>query len=94
MVQWSGPGIFTALAPRSFSGWGTKIPHAISKEVLVAQLSLTLCDPMDCSPPGSSIHEIFQARILQWVAISFSKGSSQPRDRAWVFCTAGIFFTD
>ena len=39
----------------------------------VAQLCLTLCDPMDCSLPGSSVHGIFQARILQWVAISFSK---------------------
>ena len=48
--------------------------------VLVAQLSPTLCDPMDCNPPASSVHEIFQARILEWVAISFSRGSSQPRD--------------
>ena len=47
--------------------------------VLVAQLSLTLCNPMDCSPPGSSVHGIIQARILKWVAISFSRGSSQPR---------------
>ena len=44
----------------------------------------TLCDPMDCSPPGSSDHEIFQARILEWVAIAFSRGSSRPRDRTWV----------
>ena len=42
------------------------------------QLCLTLCDSMDCSPPGSSIHGILQAKILQWVAISSSKGSSQP----------------
>ena len=42
--------------------------------VLVAQSCPTLCDPMDCSPPGSSVHEIFQARILEWVAISFSRG--------------------
>ena len=49
-------------------------------ETEVAQLCLTLCDPMDCSLPGSSIHGIFQARILEWVAISFSRGSSQPRD--------------
>ena len=49
-------------------------------KVLVAQLCLTLCDPMDCSPPGSSVHGILQARILEWVAISFSRGSSQPRD--------------
>ena len=46
----------------------------------VAQSCLTLCDPMDCSPPGSSVHGILQARILEWVAISFSRGSSQPRD--------------
>ena len=45
-----------------------------------AQSHLTLCDPMDCSPPGSSVHGIFQARILQWVAILFSRGFSQPRD--------------
>ena len=41
----------------------------------------TLCDPVDCIPPGSPIHGILQARILEWVAISFSRGSSQPRDR-------------
>ena len=62
--------------------------------VLVAQPCLTLCDPVDCSPPGSSVLEIFQARILEWVAISFSRGSSQPRDRTRVSCTAGKFFTD
>ena len=62
--------------------------------MLVAQSCPTLCDPMDCSPPGSSLHEIFQARILKWVAISFSRGSSQPRDQTWVSCTAGRFFTD
>ena len=61
--------------------------------VLVAQLCPTLCDPMDCNPPGSSVHEIFQARILEWVAISFSRGSSQPRDRTRVSCIAGRFFT-
>ena len=43
---------------------------------LVIQSCLTLCDPMDCSPPGSSVHGIPQARILEWVAISFSRGSS------------------
>ena len=47
--------------------------------MLVAQSCLTLCDAMDCSLPGSSVHEIFQARILEWVAISFSRGSYQPR---------------
>ena len=66
----------------------------VNVKVLVAQACLTLCDPMDCSLPGSSDHGIFQARILEWVAISFSRGSSQPRDPTQVSCTAGRFFTD
>ena len=48
--------------------------------VLVAQSCLTLCDPMDCSPPGSSVHRILQARILEWVSHSISMGFSQPKD--------------
>ena len=52
--------------------------------VLVTKSCLTLCDPMDYSPPGSSVHGILQARILEWVAISFSKRSSQPRARTHV----------
>ena len=44
----------------------------------VAHLCLTLCDPLDCSPPGSSVHEVFQARVLEWAAISFSRGSPNP----------------
>ena len=51
--------------------------------VLVTQSCPSLCDPMDWGPPGSSIHGIFQARILGWVAISFFRGSSQPRARTW-----------
>ena len=51
-----------------------------SLESLVAQLCPTLSDPMDCRLPGSSIDRIFQARVLEWVAISFSRGSSQPGD--------------
>ena len=58
----------------------------------VAQSCPTLCDPMDCSPPGSSVHGILQARILEWVAISFSRGSSQPRDQTQVSCIAGRRF--
>ena len=50
----------------------------------VAQSCPSLCDPVDCSPPGSSVHGIIQARILEWVAISFSRGSSRPRDRTQV----------
>ena len=49
--------------------------------MLVAQLCLTLWDPMDSSLPGSSVHEILQTRILEWVAVPFSRGSSQPRGR-------------
>ena len=48
--------------------------HIYISEVKVAQLCPALCDPMDCSPPGSSIHKILQARILEWVAISFPRG--------------------
>ena len=48
------------------------------------QLPLTLCDPVDCSPPGFSVYEIIQARILEWVAISSSKRSSRPRDQAHI----------
>ena len=51
-----------------------------------------LCSPMDCNPPGSSVHGILQAKILEWVAIPFSKGTSWPRDQTWVSCTAGRFF--
>ena len=60
---------------------------------LVTQLYLTLWDPMDCNPPGSSVHGISQARILEWVAISLSRGSSQPRDQTQVSYVAGRFFT-
>ena len=52
--------------------------------VEVAQSCPTLCDPVDCSLPGFSVHAILQARILEWVTISFSRGSSQPRDWTWV----------
>ena len=51
------------------------------------------CSPMDCSPFGSSVHGISQARILEWVTISSSRRSSRPRDWTWVSCTAGRFFT-
>ena len=51
------------------------------------------CDPMDCSPPGSFVHGIFQVRILEWVVISFSRGSSRLRDRTQVSYITGVFFT-
>ena len=52
-----------------------------------------LCDPMDCSLPGSSVHGVLQARILEWVAIPFSRGSFWPGDWTWVSCIVGRFFT-
>ena len=54
----------------------------------ISQSCPTLCYPIDCNPPSSSVHEILQARILEWVAIPFSRGSSQPRDRTQVSCIA------
>ena len=65
----------------------------VKSESEVSQLCLTLCSPVDCSLPGSSIHGIFQARILEWVAICLSRGSSRPRDRTRVLHIAGKCFT-
>ena len=61
--------------------------------VLLVQLYPTLCSPLDSSPPGSSVCGILQARILEWVAMPSSRGSSQPRELTWVSCSAGGFFT-
>ena len=54
---------------------------------VVTKWYLTLSDPMDCRPSGSSVHGISQARILEWVAMSFSRGSSQPRDQIRISST-------
>ena len=54
--------------------------------IVSAKSCPTLCDPMDCSPPGSSVHGILQARILEWVAMPSCRGSSQPRDRTHILC--------
>ena len=62
-------------------------------EVLVTQSCPTLCNPMDCRLSGPFVHGILQARILEWVAIPFPRGSSPPRDGNWVSCIAGRFFT-
>ena len=61
----------------------------VKSESEVTQSCPTLSDPMDCSLLGFSLHGILQARILEWVAISFSRGASQPRDQTWVSCIAG-----
>ena len=85
--------------------WGIELPAGwalpsitcmlwkVKVKGLVAPLCPTLCDPMDCSLPGSAVHGILQARILEWVAIPFSRGSSRPRDWTQVLLIAGRFFT-
>ena len=67
------------------------ISHSV--KVLVAQSCLTLCEPMDYSLPGSSVHGVFQTRTLEWVVIPFSRGSSWPRDWIWVSHIGCRFFT-
>ena len=62
-------------------------------QCLVIQSGPTLCDPMDCSPPGSSVLGILQARILEWVAISFPRESFWSRNQTQVSCIVGRFFT-
>ena len=61
--------------------------------MLIAQSCKTLCDPMDSSPPGSSVHGILQDREVEWVVIPFSNGFSQPRDKTQDSRFAGSFFT-
>ena len=67
--------------------------YIYESESEVDQSCLTLCDPMDCSLPGFLVHGIFQASVLEWGAISFSKGSSQPRDQTQVSLIASRRFT-
>ena len=82
-------------------GFGRSLPQNLISAVLgfqfsfslVAQSCPTLCNPVDCRLPGSSIHGIFQARVLEWVAISFSRGSFLPRDRTQVSHIVGRHFT-
>jgi len=73
-------------------GWG--LPGCMRAKLL--QLHPSFCDPVDCSPPGSSVHGILQARILEWVAIHFSRGSSLPKDELTSLMSpalAGVFFS-
>ena len=81
--------------PMDRGAWWVTV-HGVTElnktESEVAQSCLTLCDPMDCSLPGSSIHGIFQARVLEWVAISFSRGSSRPEDETCVSPIVGRCF--
>ena len=87
--------VFTWRSRRKGS-WDFLQPPAVlglALKVLVVQSCPTVCDPMDCIPPDFSVHRILQARMLAWVAISFSRGSSWPRDRTQVSCIVGRLFT-
>ena len=71
--------------------------HNIINQILRAkslQSCLTLCDPMDCNPPVSSVHESIQARILEWIVISSSGGSSRPRDQTHISCLSCVLYLD
>ena len=74
-----------------FSRWQMLLKRKL--KVLAAQLCPTLCDLTDYNPPGSSVHRILQAKILEWVVFPFSKGSSQPRDQIQVSYIADEFLT-
>ena len=85
---WYHPAISTSVVP--FSSCPLSLPASEHKCKSVSRsVVLTLSDLMDDSPPGSSIHRILPARILEWVAMSFSRGSSWPRGQTQVSCTAG-----
>ena len=79
---------------RILSGDNSITCNTWRSEVKFAQSCPNLWDSMDCSPPGSSVHGVLQGRILEWAAIFFFRGSSQPRDRTWVSCIADWFFTN
>ena len=63
----------------------SRVENIMKVKLNIIQSCLILCDPMDCNLPDSSVHEILQARILEWVAVPFSRGASQPRDGTQVF---------
>ena len=79
--------------PRPLDSLYSQLRTILKVKILVAQSCPSLCDPLDCNPPGSSVHEILQIRTLEWVAISSSKGSSWPRDQTQVSHIADGFFT-
>ena len=90
-ANWEPQSSLTSLGAKQ--NW---IPPSIwvpTDQSVCCSVMLTLCDPMYCSLPGSSVHEILRARILEWVARPFSRGSFPPRDQTWVSCIANRFFT-
>ena len=97
-LQHSSCNVYLVLQEQSdLQKWGPQslVPFFLVKNIKkVTQLCPTLCNPMDGNLPGSSVHGILQARILEWVAVPFTSGSSQPRNRTGVSCIAGGFFTN
>ena len=88
--EWTQPNTHK---PCLFLPSGSLLICLITQLKVKVKSCLTLCYPVDCSLPGSSVHGIPQTRVLEWVAISFSRGSSRPRDRTWVSHIAGRRFT-
>ena len=87
---YSGKTDYFRYAP-SGGSWHRRVAGNLTQKqgCFVAKSCPTFCDPMDCSPPGSSLHGISQARLLEWVAISFCRGSSRPRDQPMSSALAG-----
>ena len=87
-LYWVNPTIPSAVEPQitPYSLYSDDRLRRVSISICAKSLQscLTICDPMDCSPPGSSVHGVLQARILEWISISFSRGSSQPGDQTHV----------
>ena len=91
LFYWSTEDLHYCVSFRFTAKWFSFVCVCVC--VWVTQSCPTFCDPIDCSPPGSSVHEILQARILEWVAMPFSRGSSWSRDRTQISCIAGRSFT-
>ena len=86
-LSFHGRGLWQAgISPKCLD----EVSRSLVSICSVAQSCLTVCDPIDCSPPGSSVHGIVQARILEWVAISSSRGSSPLKDWTGVSCSSCI----
>ena len=94
MDKWVHSHLAHIAAINHFSLGHSSLRRKVKVKMLFFQSCLTLCDPMDCSSPGSSIHRIFETRKLKWVAISSSRGLSQSKDWTQVSCIAGRLFTD
>ena len=77
-------GLIREWSPKSRYEWEDNLQYEFIPSTMTAPVGFVVSDPMDCSPPGSSVHGVFQARILEWVTISFSRGSSPPRDQTCV----------